>query len=100
MKISKRPTFFCVLALLMASIFVVAEARTISGQVTAGGDGAPIGGIDVEVVGSDVKTTTDHDGMYSLEAANGAKLRFLVNGRSAQEIMVGDEAKIDVRLGF
>jgi len=100
MKTSKRFTFFCVPALSAASIFFAVEARTISGQVTAGGDGAPIGGIEVEVVGSDVKTTTDHDGMYSLEASDGARLRFMVDGRPAREIMVGDKAKVDVRLGF
>jgi len=88
------------LSLLLVSGFVFAEDITVSGQVTAGGVRSGLAAVDVDVVGTDHHTTTDHDGRYTSQVPENAKLRFSIDGMAAQEVMVGDQTEIDVTLGF
>jgi len=89
---------FALFLSLATSVAALAD-KTVSGQVTAAGDGAGIAGIVVTVIGSDQSTTTDHDGNYTLRVPDGATLRFIVNDIPAEEVRVGDQTEINIRLG-
>jgi hypothetical protein len=86
--------------LSLGSGLVLAEDKTISGQVTAGGVRSGLAGVEVEVIGSSQRTTTDSGGRYTLQVPENSKLRFSINGMPGQEVMVGGQTEIDVTLGF
>ncbi|MEC3880057.1 SusC/RagA family TonB-linked outer membrane protein [Parapedobacter sp. 10938] len=69
--------------------FGVATAvqQTVRGTVT-GADGGPLAGVSVSVVGSQVATSTDESGDYSIAAEGGATLRFTMIGYTSKDAIV------------
>jgi TonB-linked SusC/RagA family outer membrane protein len=73
-------------------------AQTVSGRVTDESD-APIPGVNVLVKGTTVGTTTDTDGRFSLEVPdNNSVLVFSFIGYQSQEVVVGTQTTIDVKM--
>ena len=73
MKIKSKLAF---MGLLLMSAFGIAQTQ-ISGIVTAD-DGSPIPGATVIVQGSDVGTTTDFDGNFSISVEENQNLEALI----------------------
>ena len=73
--------------------------RWISGQVTFA-NGEPAHGVQVMVRGANLRTTTDFDGNYRIEidTLRHRSLSFLFAGFDWQEIRIGNDSIIDVRL--
>lgn len=70
----------------------------VTGKVTEEG-GEPLPGVNVLIKGTSVGTTTDVDGRYSLEVADGnAVLVFSFIGYVSQEVVVGNQTVIDLVL--
>ncbi len=89
---------FC-LTLLFTLTFTAAFAqKKVSGKVTDGDNGAELPGVAVQVKGTAKGTITDADGKYVLEAADDAILVFSSVGFTTQEIAVGSNSVIDVKL--
>ncbi len=87
------------LTLLLCLLCSAAWAQqAVTGTVTDG-DGFPLTGVNVLVVGSSSGTVTDLDGAYSITAPDGSMLRFSYIGYLAQEIEVAGQSVIDVVLG-
>ncbi|MCB0631123.1 MAG: TonB-dependent receptor [Lewinella sp.] len=84
-------------ALLFCTVGLIAQ-RTITGQMTDAGTGEPLIGANVVVQGTTTGTVTDFDGMYSIDASEGAVLEFSYTGYSTQQITVGAANVIDVAL--
>ncbi len=84
---------------LMACHIVGAQSRRVSGKVTASPDGAAIPGVNITVKGTSSGTTTDIEGNYSLivDAPN-AVLVYSFVGYLPEEVQVGNQSQIDVRL--
>ena len=61
--------------------------QTVSGTVT-GADGEPLASASVSVVGSEVATSTNEAGNYSISAQTGATLRFTMIGYTSQDVVV------------
>jgi hypothetical protein len=63
----KRLLLSCVtMVLMLASLQVSAQDRTISGRVTSNEDGSALPGVSVVLKGTAIGTQTDGDGKYSL----------------------------------
>lgn len=76
-----------------------AQSRQVSGRVTSAGDGTPIAGVSVAVVGTSNATQTDGSGNYSIQVSgNDAILAFSYVGYSTQRVDVGSRFIVDVQL--
>lgn len=73
-----------------------AQTKKVSGQVIAGGE--PIPGVTILVKDQTNGTTTDFDGMYSLEVSAEDVLVFSYVGYMTQEIKVGDQNNINLTM--
>lgn len=75
----------------------VSDERKVSGQVTDE-KGEPILGVAILLKGSGTGTTTDFEGKYSLVVAKGSVLQFSFIGYRPQEVVVQEQAYINVTL--
>ncbi|MBB4108192.1 TonB-dependent receptor [Pedobacter zeae] len=69
----------------------------ISGRVTDETDG-PLPGVSIKIKGAAYGTQTDNDGRYKINATNNDVLVFSYMGYAAQEIQVGTQVIINVKL--
>ncbi len=72
--------------------------RTINGQVIEADGETPLIGVTVMVKGTSTGTVTDIDGNYSVEASETDVLIFSYIGYQTQEVTVGSQTRIDVKL--
>jgi len=70
----------------------------ISGQVTEADTGEPLPGVSILVKGTSSGTTTDMNGQYSLNAAEGDVLQFSYIGFLMQEKTVGNQTTLDISM--
>ncbi len=84
--------------MLLLSIQIFAQDRTVSGKVTSSDDGSGIPGASVSVKGTSKGTSTDMDGNYKITVGNSAVLVFSAVGTNAQEVSVGSKTQINVAL--
>jgi len=75
---------------------LIAQDRTISGQITSEEDGGPIPGVNVLIKGTTTGTITDIDGNYNLVVPEDAVLIYTYVGFATQEIVVGNQSEIVV----
>ncbi len=75
----------------------LAQVKNIKGVITDS-DGMPLPGASVAVQGGQKGSTTDFDGLYSIEAQKGQTLVFTYVGLETQKIVVGDAATINVKM--
>jgi len=83
---------------LLFSLQVSAQEKSITGTVTTASDGIPLPGVSVFVEGTNRGTTTDFDGLFSIDAAPGEKLKVSFLGMKDVSITVGDSNAINVAL--
>src|SRR5690606_34217246 len=88
------------LVLTIITVFsVMAQSRTITGQVTSADEPEGIPGVNVRVQGTMVGAITDIDGSYSLEVPQGSDvLTFSFVGFAAQSVTIGNQSVINVVL--
>ncbi|PTB97659.1 SusC/RagA family TonB-linked outer membrane protein [Marivirga lumbricoides] len=77
---------------------VMAQSRTVSGQVKDGATGETLPGVNILEVGTSNGVTTDLDGNYQLSVGEGASLKFSFIGYKEQTIAVNGRSVIDVTL--
>jgi iron complex outermembrane receptor protein len=89
----------CLLATaLLMSLGASAQDRQVSGTVTDAADGSAIPGVNVSVKGTTRGVTTGADGAYRISAADGATLVFSYVGYTTQEVPLGSQTALDVKL--
>ncbi|SHF83232.1 TonB-linked outer membrane protein, SusC/RagA family [Cnuella takakiae] len=86
------------LGLLLVCLQVVAQNRTLSGRVTdAQGNGVPNASVNVK--GTNVGTTTNADGTFSLSVAPSAKALVISSvGMTESEVAIGGKTNFTVQL--
>jgi TonB-linked SusC/RagA family outer membrane protein len=84
--------------LLLLSIQIFAQDRTISGKVTSSEDGLGIPGASVAVKGTTKGTATDVDGNYKITVSGSAVLTITSVGYLTQDVTVGTRSQVDVTL--
>jgi len=76
---------------------IAAFGQTVTGTVSDV-SGTPLPGVTIVVSGTNIGTTTDFDGNYSINASSGQVLRFSYIGMKPKDITVGSETTLDVTL--
>lgn len=94
-----KPACFIVLCLLLSSMFVQGQVKTISGVVSAADTKETLPGATVQIKGTTVGVVTDINGKYSINV-NGSNeiLVFSFVGYITQEIPAGRQPVIDVMM--
>ncbi|MER0440099.1 von Willebrand factor type A domain-containing protein [Emticicia sp. W12TSBA100-4] len=88
-----------VLIALVFGIFAFTTQRTIKGKVLSASDGSALPGVMVNVKGTSIGTQTDVNGDFQLTMPTGSeKLIFTYIGYKTQEIKVGQDSVITVKL--
>src|SRR6185437_9571069 len=72
-------------------------AGPITGKITDA-SGAPLAGVTIMVKGTHKSATTNVDGMFTIAAGKGDVLVFSSVGFATQQITVGNDATVDVRM--
>jgi TonB-linked SusC/RagA family outer membrane protein len=83
---------------LSAGFVAEAQNRPLTGTVTDVAGDEPLVGVSVAVKGTSQGTVTNIDGSFSLEVATGTTLVFSYIGYLRQEVTVGSERHINIRL--
>ncbi|TAH21975.1 MAG: TonB-dependent receptor [Cytophagales bacterium] len=88
---------FLICAVLAPSAF--AQSKTVKGKVTASDDGAALPGVNIVIKGTSTGTTTDVEGNFSVNVPSSESvLVFSFVGFLQQEIVVGNQSTIDIKL--
>lgn len=90
---SRSLTLLCMLLFCIATY---AQRITVSGKVTAGGEGLP--GVTVAVKGSTNGTITSMDGDYSLQTEPQNTLVFSFIGYETQEVSINGQKTINIEM--
>ncbi|HEX6334330.1 MAG TPA: SusC/RagA family TonB-linked outer membrane protein, partial [Flavisolibacter sp.] len=88
---------FSLFMALLTVLAVSAQQRTVRGKVTDPA-GVPLSGVTVTVKGSQVRTQTSQEGDFVIAAEAGSTLEFSSVGFQVQEVPVGAEDVINVRM--
>lgn len=86
------------LSLLLISVSGFAQSRTVTGTVTDAANGQSIPGVTVKVQSTGAAVSTNVNGTYSIKADANDKLTFSFVGYATQEVTVGNQASISVKL--
>mgnify|MGYP006198063351 CR=1 FL=1 len=85
--------------LLMCTLHLFAQEKTVTGKVTDEKDGTPLAGVSVTVKGTTVGTVTGVDGSYRLSVpANAKTLVFSFVNFESIEMSLGNRSSISVGL--
>lgn len=85
--------------LLMCSMHLFAQERTVTGTVTDEKDGSPLQGVSVTVKGTNTGTTTGTDGAFRLSVPAGSKsLVFSFVNYESIEMTIGNKTSFKVSL--
>ena len=85
------------IGMMLAASALFAQVQ-VSGVVTDAADGQPLPGVSVVVKGTNVSTSTDANGRYTINVAGDATLVFTFIGMKTQEEAVAGRSTINVTL--
>src|SRR3954465_9252766 len=91
-----RGIFIPIFILIFAQSF--GQTKKITGKVTSSVSGTPIEGVSIQVKGTKSGTTTNKDGVFTLNAGNDAILLISSVGFETQEVNVDGQTNIAVQL--
>ena len=83
--------------LLIISLLAAAQVKTVTG-VVKDMSGGPLSGVSIIVQKTNVGTTTDSSGRFSIRAAVGATLIFSSANGATKKVVVGDKTEYEVLL--
>ncbi|GAB3693199.1 SusC/RagA family TonB-linked outer membrane protein [Spirosoma flavus] len=83
---------------LLFCLPVLAQDVAVKGQVTSSDDGSTLPGVSIQVKGTTRGATTDANGNYQISVPAASRLVFSYIGFASQEIPVGNETTINVKL--
>ncbi|HTD41486.1 MAG TPA: SusC/RagA family TonB-linked outer membrane protein [Mucilaginibacter sp.] len=89
--------FLKTLMILLFSSAAFAQS-TITGKVTDAETNEPVPGVAVTLKGTSTAVATDVNGLYSIHAGNNATLVFKFLGYATQEVLVGSQTTINIKL--
>jgi iron complex outermembrane receptor protein len=82
--------FFCIHAALAQTRF--------TGRVTDSITGSPLEGVSIKIKSSKAGTTSNKDGVFSIQVSSSDVLVFSYVGYTDQEVNVNDQTNIEVKL--
>ena len=88
------------LLFLLCTGWLLGQRQAVEGTVISSEDGFPLIGVSVLLKGTTLGTITDIDGYYQLQTESpNDTIIFTYTGFKDQEIVVGNQTKIDVSMG-
>ncbi len=96
--ILKKLKVFLFLVAIIMSTTGYSQVKTISGKVTDAGNGEMLPGVSVVVKGTTKGAATNFDGDYKIDVEANQTLIFSFIGYIPQEVVVGNENVINVKL--
>lgn len=96
--ILKKLKVLLFMAALIISTTGYAQVKTISGKVTDSGNGEALPGVSVVIKGTTKGTATNFDGDFKLDVEANQSLIFSFIGYTPQEVVVGSENVVNVKL--
>jgi TonB-dependent starch-binding outer membrane protein SusC len=95
----KKQVLMTFLILFSFCVNSFAQDRKVSGKVTSAEDGSGLPGVTVRVKGTAQGTQTDASGNFSISVSEKAKLQFSFIGMNPEEVAVGSQTAINVKMG-
>jgi iron complex outermembrane receptor protein len=83
---------------LVLGVSVAFAQQTVKGRVTSADDGSGIPGVNILEKGTSNGTVTDGDGNYTISVGSNATLVFSFVGYASQEVVVGSQTSLDVKM--
>lgn len=84
---------------LLLTLFTFSQTKTITGTVTDQKDNSSLPGVTIQVKGTTLGTVTDENGNFSITVpSNSAVLVFSYTGVATQELRVGAQSNLNVKL--
>lgn len=94
----KKPRFFVLLFFMLCHIVASAQNNiTVTGKVT-GDNSEPLPGVNVSVSGSTQTSTTDSEGLFSINAPSNGSLVFSFVGYASQTVRINGRPSINITL--
>ncbi len=94
----KRSAFFCSLMLILFASDASAQQKTVTGSVKNAEDGTPLAAVTIQVKGTNIGTTTDPNGNFSIKAFDNQILVASAVGFAPLENRVGNKNVINFDL--
>jgi TonB-dependent starch-binding outer membrane protein SusC len=91
-----KKNLLIILSLMLCSTWSLAQ-KNVTGKVT-GDDGSPLPGVNVRIKNSQVGTSTDAKGSYSIKASTQDVILFSSVGYLSQEVKVGSRSEINIAM--
>ncbi|RPD41150.1 SusC/RagA family TonB-linked outer membrane protein [Chitinophaga barathri] len=85
---------------VLSCLQMTAQTRPVKGKVTDSRDGSVLLGVSVMVKGTTTGTTTNVDGVYSLNVADNATLIFNFVGYEVLEVPVSGKSTVDIQMNL
>ncbi|MEO5997043.1 MAG: TonB-dependent receptor [Chitinophagaceae bacterium] len=95
---NKGRQILVLIALMLLNTLAFSQDVKISGKVLANANGTALSGVTVHVKERQTTTTTNTEGNFTINAPKGAHLVFTYVGYVAQEVLVGNNTSIDIKL--
>ena len=89
---------FLIPLVMVLSLSVMAQEKTITGTVISSNGNAPLALVSIKVVGTTRGTMTDANGKFSITASSGQVLQFTYVGHTTYETTVGTSNNLDITL--
>lgn len=96
LKQKKKVSIF--LFFLCFSLFSFAQQKTIINGIVLKENSLPLLGVSVNIKGTNVGTTTDLQGKFSIQANKGAILEFSYVGMKTQQIKISDKINFNITM--
>jgi len=100
--ITKSNSFKRSILIFLFTIFIClgasAQNGQITGKVTSSDDGSPLPGVSIKVKGTTAGSVSDINGSFKISAPANATLVFSYIGYITQEVVVGGNSVINVKL--
>lgn len=89
---------YLTVVLMCSALLGFAQERSVSGKVTSSDEGSGIPGVNILEKGTSKGTVTDADGNFTISVGANATLLFSFVGYTSQEVPVGTQTNLDVKL--
>ena len=89
---------YLTVVLMCSALLGFAQERSVSGKVTSSDDGSGIPGVNISEKGTTNGTVSDADGNFTISVGANATLIFSFVGYTSQEVLVGTQTNLDVKL--
>ena len=86
------------IAILYTTVSHAQQKKTVTGRITSSQDNAALPGVNVIIKGTTLGTSTNSDGIFTIEASDHQTLIFSFIGYKQMELPVGDHDNFDIQL--